>query len=288
MKNTLKKWSTILATTLFLTGSQKLSAQQSFELPLWPDGAPYPNEVTGKEKMDSNGHIYNISTATLTVYIPESSNGKAIMACPGGGYYLISSHHEGHHFAKWLNEQGIVYAVLKYHLPNGNGQIPLQDAQKALQLLHQHANEWGIKKIGVMGFSAGGHLASTIATHFKNELRPDFQILFYPVISLQKEITHSGTRDSFLGKSPTQDMVDAYSNELQVTAQTPPAFLLHCSDDPAVPVANSLRYYEALLQHQVPATLHCYPKGGHGWGCKDNFPYKNEWMIELSRWLKEL
>ena len=158
-----------------------------------------------------------------------------------------------------------------------------------LAMHHEGTDDWQVKKVGVMGASAGGHLASTAATHFDAETRPDFQILFYPVISMDPKINHRGSRINLLGQNPSAEKVREYSNELQVTPQTPPAFIMHSSDDTAVPVANSLNYFQALVNNQVPASsLHVYPVGGHGWGYNDSFPYKRQWTGELEKWLREI
>lgn len=174
-------------------------------------------------------------------------------------------------------------------MPNGHDEVPLSDVHQAIRVMRSHADDWQVKKVGVMGASAGGHLASTAATHFDAETRPDFQILFYPVISMDPKINHRGSRINLLGQNPSAEKVREYSNELQVTPQTPPAFIMHSSDDTAVPVANSLNYFQALVNNQVPASsLHVYPVGGHGWGYNDSFPYKRQWTGELEKWLREI
>ena len=232
--------------------------------------------------------------ATLTVYpAPKGRNtGMAVIACPGGGYSHLATAHEGHDQAAWYNAQGITFAVLVYRLPNMHKEVPLSDAQQAIRIMRQRGAEWGVSpnKIGIQGSSAGGHLAATAATHFDAEetVRPDFQILFYPVVSLDNEITHQGTRNWLLGKTPDEETVRHYCNELQVTPRTPQAFILHSSDDRAVPVENSLRYYRALVQNKVPVTMHLSPVGGHGWGFRDSFPYKAQWTNELEKWLREI
>lgn len=270
---------------LFVLSQTWLHAQQPLELKLWPEGMPNDNGMTCQEE---NGVLY-VAEPALTVYPATEGNGMAIVACPGGGYGKLAMDHEGKDMAAWFNNQGITYAVLKYRMPNGHKEVPLSDARQAMRILRHRAGEWQLKRIGIMGFSAGGHLASTVATHFEDEeSHPDFQILFYPVISMDPEYTHRGTHDNLLGKQPAKEEEDDFSNELHVDGNTPPAFILHSSDDRSVPVAHSLNYYMALLRHQVPATLHIYPIGGHGWGYRDSFTYKREWTGELEKWLREI
>lgn len=275
----------LLCMGLFVLSQTWLHAQQPLELKLWPEGMPNDNGMTCQEE---NGVLY-VAEPTLTVYPATEGNGMAIVACPGGGYGKLATDHEGKDMAAWFNNQGITYAVLKYRMPNGHKEVPLSDARQAMRILRHRAGEWQLKRIGIMGFSAGGHLASTVATHFEDEeSHPDFQILFYPVISMDPEYTHRGTHDNLLGKQPAKEEEDDFSNELHVDGNTPPAFILHSSDDRSVPVAHSLNYYMALLRHQVPATLHIYPIGEHGWGYRDSFTYKREWTGELEKWLREI
>ena len=288
MKNKRKHFSTVLAIALFILGNCHLYAQQKFEFSLWPNGAPNTNGIVEQESEARANRPTNITSPTLTVYVAKNSNGKAIVACRGGGYVHLAMDHEGHDMAAWFNAQGITYAVLKYRMPNEHHEVPLSDALQAIRLVREHAEEWNIEKVGIMSSSAGGHLASTAATHYTDDSRPDFQILFYPVISMDLSICHKGSRERLIGKTPTDELVQLYSNELQVSAQTPPAFIMHSSDDRVVPVENSLRYYQALVKNKVPASLHCYPTGGHGWGYNDNFKYKRQWTGELEKWLREL
>lgn len=275
----------LLCMGLFVLSQTWLHAQQPLELKLWQEGMPNDNGMTCQEE---NGVLY-VAEPTLTVYPATEGNGMAIVACPGGGYGKLAMDHEGKDMAAWFNNQGITYAVLKYRMPNGHKEVPLSDARQAMRILRHRAGEWQLKRIGIMGFSAGGHLASTVATHFNDEeSHPDFQILFYPVISMDPEYTHRGTHDNLLGKQPAKEEEDDFSNKLHVDGNTPPAFILHSSDDRSVPVAHSLNYYMALLRQQVPATLHIYPIGGHGWGYRDSFTYKREWTGELEKWLREI
>lgn len=272
----------------FLCITNTLVAQKKVEFNVWPDGAPNTNGLQPNEDEKKNDFPSKIVTPTLTVHVANKPNGKAILCCPGGGYSLVAMNLEGNDMAAWLNSQGYTLAVLKYRMPNGNDEVPLSDALQAMRIMRQHSEEWKISKIGIMGASAGGHLASTAATHYTEDSRPDFQVLFYPVISMQADITHRGSRENLIGKNPSEELVNKYSNELHVNAQTPPAFILHSSNDGGVPVENSIRYYQALVKNRVPVALHCYPVGGHGWGYRDSFPYKHEWKGELEKWLREL
>lgn len=276
--------------SILLSVATMLSAQNTFELPLWPAGAPNSNGLTGTEEDLEGGRVANVIKPSITVYKADKPNGMAIIMCPGGGYARLAMNHEGHDMAPWLNAQGITYIVLKYRMPNGHYEVPLSDAEQAIRLVRQHAKEWNIRpdRIGIMGASAGGHLAASLATLYNsNETRPDFQILFYPVISMVPGMTHGGSRQKLLGNKPSQELEDKYTLEKQVNERTPQAFIMLSADDGAVPPANGIHYFEALLQHQVPATLHVYPTGGHGWGFRDAFTYKRQWTGELEKWLRE-
>lgn len=267
-----------------------LSAQKTVELPLWPNGAPNSNELSGDEQRQNNGEVSNVTEPTLTVYPAARPNGMAIIMCPGGGYSRLAMNHEGHDMAPWLNTQGITYAVLKYRMPNGHHEVPLSDAEQAIRLLREHAAEWGVnpQRVGIMGASAGGHLAASLATLYgSDKSRPDFQILFYPVISMQKGITHGGSRKNLLGENPSQELEQKYSLERQVSPRTPQAFIMLSSDDDVVPPINGIGYFLALRDHKVPASLHAYPTGGHGWGFRDSFTYKRQWTEELEKWLRD-
>lgn len=274
----------------FLFATTMLSAQKPVELPLWPNGAPNNNELTGTEQGRNNGGVSNVTEPTLTVYPAPHPNGMAIIMCPGGGYSGLAMNHEGHDMASWFNTQGITYAVLKYRMPNGHNEVPLSDAEQAIRMVREHAAEWSVnpQRVGVMGASAGGHLAASLATLYSSDnTRPDFQILFYPVISMQKGVTHGGSRKNLIGENPSQELEQKYSLERQVSPRTPQAFIMLSSDDDAVPPINGIGYFLALRDHKVPASLHAYPTGGHGWGFRDNFTYKRQWTEELEKWLRE-
>ena len=281
---------TLLLLSLFMISSLAEAQQTGFPISVavWGDGTP-PNDNGIKEEKngDTDWPSYT-NKAVLYVYPAKKSNGLAILACPGGGYVSLAMQHEGKAMAEWFNAQGITYAVLRYRMPNGHHEVPLSDVHQAIRILRSQSRSMNIKKLGVMGSSAGGHLASTAATHFDAETRPDFQILFYPVITMNPSYTHMGSHDNLLGKNPPKELETEYSNELQVTPETPPAFIMHSSDDGAVPVANSVNYYMALVKNGVPASLHTYPTGGHGWGYGDGFPYKRQWTGELEKWLRDI
>lgn len=265
---------------LFVFASLASSAQEKIEMSLW-------NPEAKDVKLDVKDLTRDPG---ITVYRPSKPNGIAVIMCPGGGYSHQAINHEGHDMAAWFNAQGITYAVLKYRLPQGDPTLPLSDAEQAVRILRTHAGEWGINpaKIGIMGASAGGHLASMLSTHYSDSTsRPDFQVLLYPVVTMDPAVTHAGSRTNLLGKEVSPQQQQRYSNELQVTPSTPQAFIVLSSDDRAVPPANSINYYSALIANKVPASMHVYPIGGHGWGFRDSFPYKREWTGELEKWLRE-
>ena len=276
---------------MLLTGLSLMKAQEPIVISLWPDGAPNSNGLTGTEEDLKGGCVANVINPSITVYRPAKPNGMTIMMCPGGGYARLAMNHEGHDMAPWMNALGITYVVLKYRMPNGHDEVPLSDAEQAMRLIRQHAKEWGIdpQQVGVMGASAGGHLAASLATLYSSEAtRPDFQVLFYPVISMRPGITHAGSRSNLLGSDPKPELEEKYCLERRVNSRTPKAFLMLSADDKSVPPANSLGYFEALLAHQIPATMHIYPIGGHGWGFRDSFTYKRQWTEELEKWLREI
>jgi acetyl esterase/lipase len=270
-----------LLSLLLLGVSAVAYSQKGTTMDLWPKGAPNSN---GDDK----------DKAELTVYLPDEkkATGRAVVCCPGGGYSHLAMDHEGHQWATFFNNQGIALIVLKYRMPHGNRLVPISDAEEAIKTVRRHATEWHIdlNDIGIMGFSAGGHLASTIATHSKGEAAPDFQILFYPVITMDLGYTHKGSHDNFLGeghsKKDLRKLEADFSNDLQVNRTTPRAFLALSDDDKAVPAANGLNYYMQLYKHDVPASIHVYPTGGHGWGYRESFAYHYHVIFELKAWLE--
>ena len=259
---------------------------------LYPEGATESNELKTEEKWRDKDFLLDISEPRMYAYPASKENncGTAVLICPGGGYSGVSAIKEGEEFARWFNEIGVSAFVLYYRMPNGHHEVPLKDARTALSIIQKHAKEWNInkKKIGIMGFSAGGHLASTVGTHFRNKKeRPAFMILGYPVVTMEKALTHRGSRDNLLGKKPSDELVKLYSNERQVTKKTPPTFIIHARDDGAVPIANSENLLKSLQQKKVPAKLVTYDEGGHGFGMrKKGIPVEN-WPQEMKAWLTE-
>ena len=232
--------------------------------------------------------------STLSVFLPaaDKANGMAILCCPGGGYAHVCMDYEGTDWAPYYNEMGIAYAVLKYRMPKGDRTIPMGDAEHAILTLRDSAEVWNINpdKVGIMGFSAGGHLASTIATHAPKAVRPNFQILFYPVISMNKNLGHRGSSENFLGTEVDDNtLIDEYSNMNKIVEkETPPAIIFMAQDDRVVPVlTNGIPYYDALTRKHIPASMHLYPDGGHGWR-PERFPHYQEMLMSLANWLKTL
>jgi acetyl esterase/lipase len=266
------------------------AAEPKTEL-LWPAGAPGANGTEAKDK------------PTLIIYLPEAekANGCAIVVCPGGGYGGLAMGHEGHDIGKWLNSLGIAAFICDYrHRGKGYGHpAPLDDAQRAIRTVRARAKEFNVdpQRVGVLGFSAGGHLASTVATHFEDRLkgssdsidmqsnRPDFAVLCYAVIAFDADYTHKGSQINLLGKDAPKELVESLSNEKQVTKETPPTFLWHTTEDTAVPPQNSVYFYLACLKHKVPAELHIYEKGPHGIGLAQKFPGADQWPKQLELWL---
>jgi len=273
---------------------------QSMKINLWPTGnIPLSINNNIQEEVVSTDivRIGKVQVPQMEVYLPNkrSVTGQAVVICPGGGYGILAYDWEGTDIAKFLNAYGIAAIVLKYRLPDSvsstaPNQVPLLDAKQAMRLVREHAKEWNINpsKIGVMGFSAGGHLASTLSTHYEEDSKPNFSILIYPVISMDKNITHGGSRNNLIGSHPTDEMIKLYSNELHVSTNTPPTFLIHATDDDLVPVENSLLYFQALKKNKVPVEMHIYPAGGHGFGLANGNGSLESWPKLMLEWMKGL
>ncbi len=276
-------------------------AQQ--EIPLYTGTIPNAKETPDGEIKRADYVVSNVSRPTLSVFLPPNgkANGAAVIICPGGGYGVLVMKREGYDIAEAFTKMGVAAFVLKYRLPSDKTMLdktigPLQDAQQAIKMIRQRAAEWQIdpQKLGIMGFSAGGHLAATAGTHFtkslidnpdNSSLRPNFMILVYPVISLNESMGHSNTRTNLLGTAASPELIKQYSNEAQVDSSTPPTFLTHAGDDKVVPVANSLAFYEALQRLGIPADLHLYTKGGHGYL---QTPAFEEWFGRCLHWLRQI
>lgn len=301
----------LMVITFFLLLYSNLNSQ-NININLYPDGE-IPNfqatdEVEHRDTTDIV-RIRTVQTPDISVFLPskKTATGEAVIICPGGGYRILAYDWEGEDIAKFWNSKGVAAFVLKYRLPTSKSQVvshlsPLMDAQRAMRLVRYNAEKWNIdpEMIGIMGFSAGGHLASTLSTHFdygnpdandpveRVSCRPDFSILIYPVISFTKDFQHSGSQKALLGEKPDPELSKYYSNELQVTKDTPPAMLIHSSDDKGVPVNNSITYYKALLSKGITAEMHIYPYGGHGYGLAVGEGYLSSWPERCYDWLKNL
>lgn len=280
----------LLITMLCMMCTSAISlAQQPIEVNLWPNGLPNSNGIDKTKPYDDATQNFR---PTLWVFLPEASKatGRAVVCCPGGGYSHLATGHEGYEWAPFFRERGIALIVLKYRMPHGFTDVPISDAREALRVVRENAEKWNINpnKVGIMGSSAGGHLATTIATHSDAATMPNFQILFYPVVTFDYKYTHKGSRHNLIGEKAAPDVVNLYSNEKQVSPVTPPAILLLSDDDTVVPSQNSVNYYLALKENGVKASMYIYPSGGHGWGIRDNFKYHNEMLNDLSAWLETI
>jgi acetyl esterase/lipase len=278
----MKKTMFILFGILILCNT--LQAQE--EIILYKNGPAETSGITQKEENFNNSWVINVTQARMYAYIvpKEKSTGAAVLICPGGGYGGLAVEHEGSQFAAWLNSIGISAFVLYYRMPNQHSDIPLDDAHTALQIIREGAKKWNIDthKIGIAGFSAGGHLASTAGTHFTKKNRPDFMILVYPVISMIGD----GTCQNLIGKTPSAELIKRFSNELQVTEKTPPTLIIAALDDDVVPVEHSRMFYKALQDKNIPSEIHTYEKGGHGFGMRKKELDVDNWPELVKEWLK--
>ena len=281
---------------------------QDFQIKLWPDGTPNQSSPPGKEKYyieNGTGRYKNISEAELYVYLPDKdkNTGAAVIICPGGGYRIEAIDHEGFRIADYLKKHGIAGIVLKYRLPYGNPEVPVSDALESIRLVRSKAAEWDINpnRIGIGGASAGGHLAATAGTHYddagnKNaanpvdniKSRPDFMMLLYPVISFDEKIGHMGSRINLIGKTNDWKIASRYSNEYHVDASTPPTFIVLADDDKGVSPENSIRFYMALKKNNIPAEMHIFNKGGHGFGMKKTGLPVEQWPDLFIQWMKSM
>jgi acetyl esterase/lipase len=278
---------------LFLLQSMNINVYSQQKILLYPHGPAESNQFTESEINTRPDFVTRIAEPRMYYYPVKDSQKPvpAVLICPGGGYSGVSVIKEGEEIARWFNQRNYAAFVLYYRMPNGHHQIPLKDALTAMTIIRKKSGVWNIdpKQVGIMGFSAGGHLASTVGTHFSStKNRPDFMILAYPVISMKKQISHGGSRQNLLGSKPDTTLVDLYSNELQVKKKTPPAFIFHAVDDKAVPVANSQLMAEGLKAAKVPVELHIFQKGGHGFGMRPVDPDTDRWPEYLDVWLKNL
>ncbi|MBM1107715.1 alpha/beta hydrolase [Aurantibacter crassamenti] len=305
----MKYFAALLIITLMITSN---AFSQDTIMPLWPKDK-IPNRIDSDEK---EVHVYNdilriqtVQEPTIEVYLPskKTANGQAMLIFPGGGYGILAYDWEGTDMAKFLNSKGIAGIVVKYRLPSEISQkdkhnVPLIDVQRAIRMVRSNASAYNVdpNKIGIMGFSAGGHLASTLGTHFNEKVyqpidaidnlsaRPDFMALIYPVITFTQSTKHSGSEKNLLGEKIDPKLEKHFSNELQVTSDTPTTLLIHAADDTSVPVANSILFFEATQEKGVEATMHIYPKGGHGFGLARDNVYLRGWTERMFEWLENL
>ncbi len=290
-----------LILTVLLLGAAAAQAQTQV-LPLWPEGVPNARTAPGPERLEDGERVSNVSQPTLTVFPAAYDRpGKtAVIICPGGGYSFLSSTREGQQYAQWLSGLGVTAFVLKYRLSDYGHPAPLQDVLRAIRLVRSHAAEYGVApdRIGVMGSSAGGHLAASAATLYNNaagrtgaaldsvSARPDFAMLMYPVIAMDAPAVHMGSREALLGKAPSPELVRLMSVEKQVTADTPPTLLIHSQDDGLVPVENSILFYQALTRAHVPAEMLLFEHGGHGMAMRLGQGTASDWPRRAEEWLR--
>jgi len=295
-------WSCALLWLAVLAGGPRgLHAEDPRRIELWPEGVPGLRADAAPEHLE-RGMVAGVHHPSLTVFPApaETANGTAVVVCPGGGYHVLAIDHEGVQIARWFNARGVTAFILRYRMFEYGQPAPLRDVLRALRTVRSRAGEFGVKtdRIGVMGFSAGGHLASSAATLFDapegrtgaaldaESARPDFAILIYPVISMQPGVTHAGSREALLGATPSPELERRWSTDQQVTAATPPTFLVHSMEDTVVPVQNALQFFQALHAAGVSVEMHLFARGGHGFGMRPEEVPGDEWPLLCEAWLR--
>ena len=283
----------LVASTAIAQEQKRSNYYQDDTILIWENSkAPHSNGLEGEAYEATAYRLVNTTKAQMYVYNadPAKATGQAVVICPGGGYAKLSMDQEGYLMAQWLAKNGIAAFVLEYRLPNGHREVPLEDAVEAIRIVRKKAKKWGVDpaKVGIMGFSAGGHLAASASNIPAVEDRPNFSILFYPVLTAGDFNTHRGSFRNLLGKRHTAAEADEWAMDKIASEQTPPTILLLSDDDATVPAAGSALYYAALRYHGVKAAMYVFPEGGHGWGNYDKFTYQKEWQHLLLRWLGDL
>lgn len=271
----------------------QMAGAADLTIKVWDNSsAPHSNGVTTAEYETAPHNLTDITECEMTIYKASKRNntGKAVVICPGGGYHIVSILNEGYLMAQWFAENGITAAVLKYRLPNGVKEVPFEDALEAVRIMRQRSKQLGFNPsmVGVVGSSAGGHLAASVSVLATADQKPNFSVLFYPVISGSEDLAHKGSFDNLLGKDRDEELTEHYSLDKRIDADTPPAILFHCNDDKVVPSKNSTAYYDALKEFDKHSALYIFPEGGHGWGCKEEFEYREMWQRLLLDWIEKL
>jgi acetyl esterase/lipase len=280
---------TVFFIFLFLLTIQHSMTQSVLEVKLWENGSPNSNGIIAEESINKRTNGYqNVTKAAISVYLPEKTNPtSAVILCPGGGYITVNTE-QCHNFAKWLVSKGMAAIVLKYRLPNGHPEVPVSDAIETFRIIHENANKWNIEKtkIGIAGFSAGGHLASYLATHCHDSIsKPVFAMQFFSVINANANYAHMPSVHNLLGKNPTKERLDEYSNDLHVNPLTPPTIIFCPSNDPIVNSQNSIEYCLKLKKHNVPVTMYLFPDNSHGQIMENRNPYSAVMKELLEKWL---
>ncbi len=293
MKRLFLIMSLLVATTAMANNEKECRYFQDETIVIWNNNkAPHSNGLTGEAHDDKPYRLVNVTETVMYIYHADKAKatGQAVVICPGGGYAKLSMDQEGYLMAQWLAKNGITAVVLQYRLPNGHREVPLEDAVEAIRIVRKKAKKWGVdpSKVGIMGFSAGGHLAASASNKPAVEDRPNFSILFYPVLTANDYTTHRGSFRNLLGKKHTEAEADEWAMDKLVSENTPPTILLLSDNDTTVPAAGAAMYYAQLRYFGVKSAMYVFPEGGHGWGIFDRFSYKKEWQHLLLRWLSEL